>query len=51
MNYVCFPQIQPRAKENLQQWIYQTHVLAFYNPFIYPLQYVAFALVVHLCKL
>jgi hypothetical protein len=37
MNYVYFPPIQPRAKENLQQWIYQTHVLAFYNPFVYPL--------------
>jgi hypothetical protein len=41
-----FSPIQPHAKENLQQWIYQTHVLAFYNPFVYPLQYVAFALVV-----
>jgi hypothetical protein len=41
-----FSPIQPHAKENLQQWIYQTHVLAFYNPFVYPLQYVAFALVI-----
>jgi hypothetical protein len=36
MKSVCFPLIQPRAKENLQQWIYQTHVLAFYNPFVSP---------------
>jgi hypothetical protein len=36
MNYVYFSLIQPRAKENLQQWIYQTHVLAFYNLFVYP---------------
>jgi hypothetical protein len=36
MNSVYFPPIQPRAKENLQQWIYQTHILAFYNLFVYP---------------
>jgi hypothetical protein len=36
MNYVYFPPIQPRAKENLQQWIYQTHALSFYNLFVYP---------------
>jgi hypothetical protein len=36
MNYMYFPPIHPRAKENLQQWIYETHVLAFYNLFVYP---------------
>jgi hypothetical protein len=35
----------------LQQWICQTLVLAFYNLFVYPLRYVGFVLVVHLCKL
>jgi hypothetical protein len=51
MHYVYFRLIQPRATENLQQWIYQTHVLSFYNLFVCPLRYVAFVLVVHLCKL
>jgi hypothetical protein len=36
MNYMYFPLIQSRAKEILQEWIYQTHVLSFYNPLYSP---------------
>jgi hypothetical protein len=36
MNHTCFPLIQPRVRENLRRWIYQKHILAFYNHFAYP---------------
>jgi hypothetical protein len=37
MYYVCYLLAQPRAKENLQCYIYQMHVLVSYSRFAYPL--------------